>query len=244
VGAYPNLLSVGTLGFCVRDAAGADYLVSNNHVIALVNAATKGDAIVQPGTLDLTNAELASMNTQALLVAALEVANLTDWIPIKFPTPQNTPHNLVDLALAALVNGSRLGTELHRLCFGGSIRGVATPFTVDPNTGQLVGPSGVFKVGRTTGYTEGVVTRIAVASRVNYAGKSAFFVNQIEVAATADNVGPFSRPGDSGSGVLNHAHDLVGLLFAGTDERTLVNPIDEVLTALGTLVANPAVVVG
>ena len=244
VGAYPGLLSVGTLGFCVRDGGGTEYLVSNNHVIAHVNAASKADAVVQPGSLDLTNAELTSMPTLAALVAALRVATLTDWVPIKFPTPTNTPHNLVDLALAELVAGSRLATELHRVCFGGSIRAVAAPFTVDPATGQLVGPAGVYKVGRTTGYTEGIVTRIAVASRVNYSGKSAFFTNQIEVAATADNVGPFSRPGDSGSGVLNHAHELVGLLFAGTDERTLVNPIDAVMTALGGLVTNPVLITG
>lgn len=50
VGQYPNSLSVGTLGFCMRDDAGNRYLISSNHVIGGSNAATPRDAVVQPGT--------------------------------------------------------------------------------------------------------------------------------------------------------------------------------------------------
>ena len=37
---------------------------------------------------------------------------------------------------------------------------------------------------------------------------------------------------DSGSGVLNDRHELVGLLFAGSDFHTLVNPIGHVRSQL------------
>jgi hypothetical protein len=52
------------------------------------------------------------------------------------------------------------------------------------------------------------------------------------IQTTPDNVGPFSSPGDSGSGVLNARSELVGLLFAGSQQQTLVNPITDVLGAL------------
>ena len=57
-------------------------------------------------------------------------------------------------------------------------------------------------------------------------------MNQIAIEATADNVGPFSDSGDSGSGVLNDRHELVGLLFAGSPGRTLVNSIADVINEL------------
>ena len=68
---------------------------------------------------------------------------------------------------------------------------------------------------------------------IKYAkGKVAYFTQQILVDATPDNVGPFSDSGDSGSAVLNMRNEVMGLLFAGSPNRTLVNPIDEVMSKL------------
>ena len=41
-----------------------------------------------------------------------------------------------------------------------------------------------------------------------------------------------SQPGDSGSAVLDMDKRVVGLLFAGSDATTIINPIDAVLAAL------------
>jgi len=41
-----------------------------------------------------------------------------------------------------------------------------------------------------------------------------------------------SQPGDSGSAVLDMDRQVVGLLFAGSDAATVINPIDEVFSAL------------
>ncbi len=237
--AYPQTLSVGTLGFFVVDDQGRHYLVSNNHVIAAENAGRKGDAIVQPGTLDLTASEMALMSTPAKLNAQLKIATLSAWIDLQFRGPSGIPFNDVDCAAAELAVGEsgaakRDVTEIARVGLGGNLRGVATPFAVDPVTGQVAGSTRVYKAGRTTGWTEGDVTQLAVVTDVTYGAGVARFRNQIGIQASADNTGPFSKPGDSGSGIVNRDQELVGLLFAGTETQTLANPIQLVLNALKT----------
>lgn len=237
---YPQGLSVGTAGFYMTDDDDV-YVVSNNHVIAGSNSGVQGQAIVQPGTLDLTTLELMMMPTVASL-APVKVADLVDFVPIDIapspptPSPPSSSPNHVDAAIARLdIPTWRSIADIDRLTFGGRILGVANPYEVDQD-GQPIGPR-VYKVGRTTGYTEGLVTNIAARVPIRYPGGYATFVDQIAVQQTHDNVGPFSDSGDSGSGVLNDAHELVGLLFAGSPTRTLVNPIAPVVDALRTQTA-------
>jgi hypothetical protein len=230
--AYPQTLSVGTVGFYVTDDHGQKYLVSNNHVIGRSNRARVNESVVHPGTLDLTGIELSMMPTITTLTDETEVATFSGLVEIEFMDQNNIPKNRVDAAAAELTVKSSAMSELSRTAYGGSISGVADPYDLDPNTGEIMGSSQVYKVGRTTGYTEGTVTNVAATVTLDYEGGSAYFVDQIVVKPTVDNVGPFSAGGDSGSGVLNHRHELVGLLFAGSREQTLVNPIDQVLDGL------------
>jgi hypothetical protein len=234
VGTYPNYLSVGTLGFFVEDSQGALYLVSNNHVIAEENSATAGDAIVQPGTLDLTQSELNLMSTKSKLLKQLKVAELRAWIDLQFHSAAGIPHNEVDCAIAEVDASLRDATEASRVGLGGVLHGVAKPLVVDDVTGAISGSTRVFKAGRTTGWTEGSITAVSVVTDVSYGVGTARFRNQLGISATADNSGPFSDRGDSGSGILNSEHKLVGLLFAGSTTRTLANPIHLVLTRLET----------
>jgi hypothetical protein len=238
VGTYPSVLSVGTLGFFVAAANGRIYLVSNNHVIAEENGANRNDAIVQPGTLDLTATELSLMRTRPQLERRLKIAKLAAWIDLQFHQPANIPLNEVDCALAEIDAKARGTTELARVGLGGVLRGVASPYKVDSNTGTVTGSTRVFKAGRTTGWTEGNVSALGVFSDVQYTSGVARFHNQLAITATPDNGGSFSDRGDSGSGIVNDDHKLVALLFAGSKTRTLANPIKIVLSnlaaALGT----------
>ncbi|MAU97386.1 MAG: hypothetical protein CMP81_16125 [Fulvimarina sp.] len=229
---YPASLSVGTLGFFVRDEGGTTFLVSNNHVIADENKARKGDSIVQPGTLDLTQSELNLMPTLAKLRAQLEIAKLSAFVDIHFHNPQAIPFNEVDCAAAEILSDKRDFSEIARIGLGGDLSGVATPFTIDPVTGEVTGLTRVYKAGRTTGWTEGEVTQLAVVTDVRYGAGLARFRNQLGIAASPDNTGPFSRAGDSGSAIVNARQELVGLLFAGSEMQTLANPIQPVLDAL------------
>jgi hypothetical protein len=242
-GEYPGRISVGTAGFYMEDDNGNLYVVSNNHVIGRANDAVPGESIVQPGTLDLTSIELQLMPTLSSLVATLEIASVLATVPLQFMTAANTPSNRVDAAIGQLLQTNRTLDDLDRLTFGGVIRSTASPYTVD-SSGALQGSTRVYKVGRTTGYTEGNVTGLAGVSTISYddssSDKDAHFVDQIVVEATQDNVGPFSDSGDSGSGVENDRHELAGLLFAGNNFHTLVNPIADVMSELRTATGIPS----
>lgn len=240
---YPNAVSVGTAGFYMEDDDGNLYVVSNNHVIGRSNDAAQNESIVQPGTLDLTSTEFQLMPTLNSLVANLEIASVLAVVQLQFITPANTPNNRVDAAIGQLLETSRTLDDLDRLTFGGTIRGVAAPYTVDAN-GAIRGSTRVYKVGRTTGYTEGNITGLAGVSTISYDDnsndKDAHFVDQLVIEATDDNVGPFSDRGDSGSGVENDQHELIGLLFAGNDFHTLVNPIADVISELSNVTGIPS----
>jgi len=85
----------------------------------------------------------------------------------------------------------------------------------------------VQKSGRTTGVTQGEVIAIDVTVDVNYGPQgNARFVDQI---LTSD----MSNGGDSGSAILDLNRNVVGLLFAGSDTVTIMNPIQTVFSKLG-----------
>ena len=226
---YPDHLTAGTAGFYVRVRGSHKlYLVSNNHVLARSNQAVLGECIVQPGTLDLSERELRTIGNQSDLERALGIAQLKAFASLNFRTPQNLPLNRVDAAIAELLDtesSGRLHGDLDRLTYSGGITGVAGSATEDR-------PVRVHKVGRTTGFTEGEVTHINGTASIPYDGGEAYFTEQLVIHPTSDNVGRFSKPGDSGSAVLDERNRLVGLVFAGSQDSTLANPIGLVLEAL------------
>lgn len=230
-GQYPRILSVGTLGFFVRDGHQKLYLVSNSHVIGRSGAASPGESVVQPGTLDLTTIELLLMDTLAKLRNRLEIAKVRAVVPFQLVSGSSIPINRVDAAIATVNDPGRGRDDVDRICYAGVIRGVAKPYRTDPS-GRLIGSSRVYKVGRTTGATEGNVVGVAGTGTITYPTGQAFFAGQLVIEATRDNRGMFSDRGDSGSAILNDRHELVGLLFAGSQRQTLANPIADVIPAL------------
>ena len=64
----------------------------------------------------------------------------------------------------------------------------------------------------------------------HYDGRTATFADQLMAGA-------MSSGGDSGSAVLDEEGYVVGLLFAGSDLTTVINPIQLVLDALGIQIA-------
>ncbi|MGH2657359.1 MAG: PKD domain-containing protein, partial [Actinomycetota bacterium] len=109
--------------------------------------------------------------------------------------------------------------------------GYGTPSaTIINDENQVLGLD-VKKYGRTTELTQGQVTEINVTVSVCYevvfifCTKSATFVDQLGIAG-----GTFSAGGDSGSLIVSqNGNNPVGLLFAGSDTRTLANRIGPVL---------------
>jgi hypothetical protein len=105
--------------------------------------------------------------------------------------------NTVDAAIARVTLTDRNDLAPSRLPYGGKIRGQAQPYDIDPATGGLAGTEYVYKVGRSSGYTEGYVSNVAAVVSIEFAGGTATFVNQIAVRTTTDNTGCFAEPGDS-----------------------------------------------
>ena len=143
------------------------------------------------------------------------VGTLADFVPIKF----DGSNNVVDAAIA-LSSTDDLGNSTPRDGYG-----APTSMPVEEYVGLKVQ-----KYGRTTGLTAGRVGLINVTVNVGYDTGVARFVGQILVR------GGFSAPGDSGSLVVDKKLNPVGLVFAGSDSATVINPIDEVLGAFGVTI--------
>jgi len=205
--------SGGTLGALVQDASGAQYILSNNHVLARTNAAKLGEDIIQPGLIDQSPV-CAQDSSDA-------VADLSRFVPIQFKGKGATQANTVDAAIAAVRSGA--------VDPKGSILdiGMISDTTLQPGLGLAVKKS-----GRTTGLTTGSISATDVTVDVSYgSGKTARFVNQILVTP-----GTFIDSGDSGSLMvedLDPTPHAVGLLFAGSSSVAIANPIDDVLSAFG-----------
>lgn len=126
--------------------------------------------------------------------------------------------NHVDCALAESLKTGSVSSEIIEI---GTPKGVVTA-----KRGMSLQKS-----GRTTGYTLGKVKDIDASIKVDYDGRTAVFVKQILTTA-------MSQGGDSGSLVLNKKKQAVGLLFAGSDAVTILNPIGKVLEALEVVLLN------
>jgi hypothetical protein len=212
--------SVGTFAMRVTDGFGV-WALGNNHVYAHANAASIGDAIVQPGTVDLDPPCSDNSATDA-------IGTLDDFVPILFdPDPGDAvpgPDNVVDAAIA-LSSTSLVGNSTPSDGYG-------TPRST-PVTPTINGK--VQKYGRTTGQTNGIVWALNSTVDVNYGPDAAGnpqiarFVGQIVLKGRGR--GLFSEPGDSGALVVTNRRDPIGLLFAGSSffDFTFANPIDEVL---------------
>jgi len=202
----------GTLGALVEDnKTGTEYILSNNHVLARTNMAASGDRIIQPGLIDQSPACFKDSGDI--------VADLSAFVPILFKSKGTMPWNAVDAAIAQVRVGKVDST--------GSILDIGTlsSETVAPGLGMAVKKS-----GRTTGLTTGNITAVHATIDVTYgSGKTARFVNQIIVGS-----GNFIAGGDSGSLMVEDIEAnprAVGLLFAGSSNTAIANPIDDVLNA-------------
>ena len=230
-------ITAGTFGAIVRDrATGARLILSNNHVLANMNNAQIGDAILQPGPIDGG-------------VSSDLIAHLERFCRIEFPTSPGSCNIAGGVAgLANLV--ARLMGSQHRLqsmqvnaqatnrVDAAVARPVEDGFITDEilEIGVVQGtrPAALLmpvrKSGRSTGLTTGQITVIDATVSVDYDGQTAQFDGQLVS-------GPMSAPGDSGSLlVAGDSLQAVGLLFDGSDQSTIYNPIQDVLDCLSVTI--------
>lgn len=205
---------VGTLGCLVKRGTQL-FALSNNHVLADTNTLPIGTQIVQ------------SFGTNPADV----FARLSAFEPIRFPQPGGvTPRNRIDAALAAITSTALVRT--------------GTIFGINNYTPQLLAARPamtVTKSGRTTGVTRGRITAIRVNGvTVNYGTLQnpiiGTFDNCVQVIGAPGQ--SFSRPGDSGSAILDSGSGRpVALLFAGDNTSTTACDLTAVCTRFNVVPA-------
>ncbi len=137
----------------------------------------------------------------------------------KWSGPKPDKQNLIDAAVADALMG-----KLHTISPKILGIGKANPATISASLGLAV-----VKSGRTTGVTAATCIATGAAVRVQYDGFTATFVDQ---DIYQSNETPFSAPGDSGSLIVTEAgHRPCSLLFAGSAQITVGNPIRHVVDA-------------
>jgi hypothetical protein len=228
-------ITAGTYGCTVRDkTSGVRLILSNNHVLANSNNANPGDPILQPGPADggqPAQDTLAHLERFARIQFTEEpgscsiagnVAGIGNALARllgsshRLQTIRANPQavNLVDAAVARPINDSDVLDEIIDL---GTVTG-----TISAALGMAVRKS-----GRSTATTSGQVSVLEATVSISYgAGRSATFEKQIVTTA-------MSQGGDSGSLLMESSGSLaVGLLFGGSDQATIHNPIQAVLDSL------------
>lgn len=208
VGHY--LATAGSLGFFAQrlDNTAAIGFVSNNHVLADCDRGKEGDDILHPGPFDKGDRS-------------------TDVVAGLLPAYTRLQKNgvLVDAAFARL----RDGIDYDPSSIGPSLQ-------LQRRLVPLHQQRDVVKFGRSTQLTYGRITAFALQNLdVEYPSLQTriIFNRQIEIQPVTEGT-PFSKPGDSGSLVVDPEGHPIGLLFAGTrDGRySYANPIADVLREL------------
>jgi hypothetical protein len=87
----------------------------------------------------------------------------------------------------------------------------------------------VWKVGRTTGLTEGSIVAVGVHARVDY---SSLGFGHVALLEDVIMTSPMSAYGDSGSLLVDGERRAVGMLFGGTARVTLYCSTSAVLAEL------------
>lgn len=146
------------------------------------------------------------------------IARLSRLVPLKF----NNRRNWMDAAIAEFDKPEQVDRSILEI---GAPTGIA-----NPSLGLLVRKS-----GRTTGLTEGVVRIVNFdVFDVEY---DQGFVRVDDVIVIEGISSSFSKPGDSGSAIVDAKGRIVALLFAGSPQVTFAMPIRRILRRLGVRIA-------
>jgi len=151
--------------------------------------------------------------------ASDHISGLSAFIPLKF----DNRRNYSDAAIAFL----------DVMSVAPSILGIGTPTGAARPLLNMV----VRKAGRTTGLTEGIIRAVnSDIFDIEYEQGPVRVDDCIVIRASMANKS-FSKPGDSGSAIVNAQGKIVGLLFAGSDVVTFATPINRILNHFKVKVA-------
>lgn len=233
-GGHPEI-SAGTNGeILIID--GRYCIGTNNHVGALSNEAKIGDPYLQPGVHDggkfpddvighlYKFVPINMMGIESLCPLAKVVTGVCNFVSELFG--RKTRLNAIYTSNTGnLVDAAAIEIDLAAFKISAKILNIGYVAGIGKADIGLM----VQKSGRTTYHTkEGEITSIDATVNVQYGGgKMALFENQIFISKPG-----FSAGGDSGSLILDMENNAVGKLFAGSEDVTIANHIDDYLGAL------------
>jgi hypothetical protein len=218
-----------TMGFNVDHVASSGRSFITNSHCTNTQGGVEGTTYYQPtSTVDPT-------------VIATEVADPTYFRGGACPRGKKCRYSDASRALYSSSVGSIRGDILKTTgANNGSLTvdGVFTVTAQDNTTSNFTIGLVVNKVGRTTGWTQGQVTRTCVNTSVSGSNIMQLCQTFVQNAAGAIVVGG----GDSGSGVFSASGDnatLVGILWGGSSDNKLFvfSPLKQIQQELGTLTA-------
>ncbi|WP_054935620.1 hypothetical protein [Moorella stamsii] len=230
-------ITAGTFGAVVKDRrTGEPLILSNNHILANISngsdgRASIGDPILQPGPYDGGTRDQVIGYLERFIPINPVVQEVTCSRALRFQEILNrlvhlvrpnyqvrmqkltAATNLVDCAVARPVSKDAIRTEILDL---GPVKGVR-----EPELGMAI-----VKSGRSSGITRSTIKVLqATVKVVLEEGLTGMFSDQFVT-------GPIAQPGDSGSLILDNENYAVGLLFAGSDQTSVGNRIQNVLEQL------------
>jgi hypothetical protein len=211
----------GTLGSLVT-RGGTQYLLSNNHVLSRSDQALAGESIIQPGLIDSNCGEGANN----------VVGTLTQFYNLETGAAPKIDAAIAQVAQNAVdPNGNILYLGATTDPNNAPVPAPPTAGAGLPETGALVSRA-VAKSGRTTGLTCSTIFSVSTTTSVQYqkgCGSGPTFNETFDNQVTVTG-GGFSAPGDSGSLVVTQdTAEAVALLFGGSDQETVGNPVGAVL---------------
>ncbi|MDN5344119.1 MAG: hypothetical protein PWQ18_230 [Clostridia bacterium] len=230
-------ITAGTFGAVVKDRrTGEPLILSNNHILANISngrdgRARIGDPILQPGPYDGGSKDqvigylerFIPINPVVQEVTCSKALRLQEvfnrLVHLVRPNYQvrmqkvTAGANIVDCAVARPVNREAIRSDILEL---GPVKGVREP--------EL--NMAIVKSGRSSGITRSTIKVLQATVKVILEeGLTGMFSDQFVT-------GPIAQPGDSGSLILDKENYAVGLLFAGSDQTSIGNRIQNVLGQL------------
>jgi hypothetical protein len=212
----------GTLGCIVthrkRTGSVVPGLISASHVLGNMNRASRNDRVLHPANTDVVPRE------------DYVVGKLCDYVLLShFSDAADETHalgNQFDVAVAEIGEESRVGENLvpdpddpdgKSLRLRDAVPRDEIPEVIDRE---------VYKVGRTSGFTRGVLRYAQITRQgVCLPDGRTYIYKDIAVVHSTDPRRPFSQPGDSGSVVYTADGRGVGLVIGGTTRYTLLSPL-------------------
>ena len=215
--------SAGTLGGFVRVSRGNENwtgIIGSSHVLSMINTGERGEDVIQPGWPDgprVFDNRMGKLETYTYLVHYQQKGDALNGEDIALVRPLEDEK----VPKANLVPKPKDPDRNMRL------KGCLPSERLFEHCGESV-----YKVGRTTGFTEGVLDVTNVPQYSVQLPNGRVYVFRDVAAVKNKNRRPFSRPGDSGSIVYTSGGQAIGTVLGASSTHSFMVPLSASLKTI------------